>query len=445
MSRAMPVVPRPPARAGYAPMQVRAGVRRSILTLPALWMMVALLAAGAWRFGSVLRRSFSAYPVATSVALALFALYAIPFIMLLRVIDYLEGEPIILQATAMAWGGLVATSAAIAGSAALQDILAKLVSPAFAADWGPAVAAAALEELLKVLGVVAIALVGRGQIRSVVDGFVYGALVGLGFQVVENIVFSVNAVALAGGEDEVGPVLVTFLLRGFIGGLWSHTLFTALAGAGVAYAMVRRDRSPAVRGLVAAGLMLSAWGFHFLWNSPLLGDGFGYGILGVLAALLLKGVPALALGVTLIMVAERREADYYSAVLASLGDPRIATPDEIRALVSPRRRVAARRGARLRAGLPGARAVRRLQKAQALLAVALAKDPSREPGPEVLQRRRAVLARRHQLTALGLAAGVGPTRRTAALQNSAVMVVQALVIGVLVAGVGIAIRVLGGS
>ena len=66
------------------------------------------------------------------------------------------------------------------------------ISPAAASTWGPAVTGAAVEELVKVAGVVAIALLAPRQINSVVDGFVYGALVGLGFQVVENIVFALE-------------------------------------------------------------------------------------------------------------------------------------------------------------------------------------------------------------------------------------------------------------
>ena len=48
--------------------------------------------------------------------------------------------------------------------------------------------------LLKTLGVVIIVLVARRQINSVVDGAVYGAFVGLGFQVVEDFIYAVNAV-----------------------------------------------------------------------------------------------------------------------------------------------------------------------------------------------------------------------------------------------------------
>jgi RsiW-degrading membrane proteinase PrsW (M82 family) len=412
-----------------------------MLMRPALWMLVLLIAAGAWRVGVILHHSFATYPVAAGTAVVLFVLYAVPFVILLRAIDYLEREPLLLQVAAAAWGGLVATSAAISGSAALQDVLAKLISPQFAAEWGPAVVGAVVEEILKLLGVVTIALIARAQINSVVDGFVYGALVGLGFQVVENIVFAVNAVALQAGEDKVGPVVVTFLLRGFLGGLWSHTLFTALTGAGVAYALVRRDRGVVVRALVLVSLFGAAWGFHFLWNSPLLADGFGYGVPGVIGAMLLKGLPALAVGVTLILAAERREADYYSAMLAGLSDSRVATPDEIDALVSPRRRVAARRRARLRLGRAGGRAVRRLQRAQAQLAVAI----SRDPGAEVLRRRRDVLVRRHQLVALGLAAGSLPRRRTNAVVASTLVVVQTVVVALVVIGIALTIHALGGT
>jgi len=56
----------------------------------------------------------------------------------------------------------------------------------------------------------------------------------------------------------------------------------------------------------------------------------------------------------------------------------------------------------------------RLQRAQAQLAVAL----SRDPGGEVLRRRRAVLGRRHQLLALGVAATGRPTRWTTVAATS---------------------------
>jgi RsiW-degrading membrane proteinase PrsW (M82 family) len=405
-----------------------------------LVVLVGLLGVGAWRLAGLLRNAFAAFPVASGLAVALFALYAVPFVLLLRSIDYLERQPTVLKLAAFAWGGAVATTAAISGGAALEDLLAKTVSPAYAAEWGPAVATAGLEEVLKLLGVLTIALLVRSAFTSVIDGFVYGALVGLGFQVVEDVVFAVGAVSLNGGGDVVGPVVVTFVVRGFIGGLWSHTLFTALAGAAVAYVLVRIDKPLPVRVGIAVGLFGAAWGGHFLWNSPWLSNGFGLGPLGDLAAILIKGIPALLVAIVLVAAAERREADYYSAVLASVADPRIATDDEIRALVSPRRRFAARRHARSRLGWTGGRAVRKLQRAQAQLAVAV----SRDPGAEVGHRRRAVLSRRHRLVALSLSASKA-NRRRSALVTSAVVVGETVVVAFLVAAIALLIRLMEGA
>jgi protease PrsW len=365
------------------------------LALPAFWLLIGLLVIGIWRVASLVGTAFTAYPNATIVAAVLFALYAVPFVIVTRSIDFLEREPPMLLAAAFGWGGAVATTTAISGNTAVIDLLAKLVSPAFAASWGPAVSAPAIEEILKTLGVVVVVLVARKQVNSIVDGAVYGAFVGLGFQVVEDFIYAVNAVAIAGRGDSVEPVIVTFFLRGFIGGLWSHTLFSALAGAGVAYFVVRRNRSFARRLAVAGGCLLGAWTFHFVWNSPLLADGFGYGGLGVLAVLLVKGLPALLLIWLLVRSASGSEADFYLAEL--VGDPEVATAKELAALRTGRRRMAARRYAYARCGRKGSDAVRRLQKAQAKLAVELSRSGRDAPRlrKNVLVQRQRLIGMRH--------------------------------------------------
>jgi protease PrsW len=365
------------------------------LKLPAFWLLIGLLSVGTWRVAMLVETAFAAYPTATILAAVLFALYAVPFIIVARSFDFLEREPPLLLAAALGWGGTVATTTAISGNGAVIDLLAKLVSPAFAASWGPAISAPAVEETLKTLGVVVIVLVARKQVNSIIDGAVYGAFVGLGFQVVEDFIYAVNAVAIAGRGDAVSPVLVTFFLRGFIGGLWSHTLFSALAGAGVAYFVVRRDRSFGRRLSVALGCLLGAWAFHFVWNSPWLDDGFGYGPLGVLAALLVKGLPALLMILLLVRAASGSEADFYLAEL--LGDPPVATSKELAALRTGRRRISARRYAYARCGRKGADAVRKLQKAQARLAVELSRGGEDAPRlrDEVLVQRQRLVGMRH--------------------------------------------------
>jgi hypothetical protein len=145
-----------------------------------------------------------------------------------------------------------------------------------------------------------------------------------------------------------------------------------------------------------------------LWNAPLFSDGLGNGGLALLAVLVFKGLPPLLLILLLVRAAHDREADYYTAQLAALRDPELITDAELEVLRSGPRRAEARRHARLRAGYRAHAAVRRLQRAQARLAVELSRAESSAPAarPEdvgtlegsvarwcsVVREQRAVLA-----------------------------------------------------
>jgi protease PrsW len=405
------------------------------LRLPAFWLLLFLLGLGAYRVAALVGTAFTSYPAASILAAVLFGLYAVPFVIVARSVDFLEREPPLLLAAALGWGGMVATTTALSGNTAVYDLLAKLVSPAFAVSWGPAISAPAIEELLKTLGVVTIVLVARKQVNSIVDGAVYGAFVGLGFQVVEDFIYAVNAVAIAGRGDRVGPVIVTFFLRGFLGGLWSHTLFSALAGAGVAYFVIRRNRPMWRRLGVAILCVFGAWAFHFLWNSPWFSDGLGFGGFDVLLAILVKGIPALFMILLLVRAASGSEADFYLAEL--VGDPQIATSKELHALRTGRRRIAARRYAYARCGRKGSNAVRMLQKAQALLAVALSRGED-----DVAQLRDAVLRQRARLVGMRHPEASAPPGRKRAWGGWWVGVGLAAVVAISIA---VAINALGGS
>jgi hypothetical protein len=230
--------------------------------------------------------------------------------------------------------------------------------------------------------------------------------------------------------------VVTFFLRGFIAGLWSHTLFSALAGAGVAFFVVRRDLSIPRRLAVAILAVFGAMLFHFVWNSPWLDNGFGYGGFGVLAAVLVKGLPALALIAYLVSVARGREADFYLGGLAALADPNLATSREIAILRSGPRRAAARRYAYARTGRPGRNAVLDLQRAQARLAVDITRG-----GHHYGTYRGDVLAIRQRLIAFGHPeAIVAPDHR----RNPWGVVVTAAMSVVIAAVVVFAISAMGG-
>ncbi|NUT17610.1 MAG: PrsW family intramembrane metalloprotease [Hamadaea sp.] len=376
------------------------------LQMPAFWLLAGLLLVCGLRLLGIFETAYGKWPTATLTAIVLFGLYAVPFWLFIASLDFLEREPWLLLATAFAWGAAVAPIVAIPGNRAVHDLLAKLISPEFAAAWGSAIAGPTVEELLKGLGVIVLVLIARAQINSVLDGMVYGALVGLGFQIVEDIIYAVNAVAVAGQGDEIGPVISTVFLRGFLAGLWSHTIFSALVGGGIAYFLVHPERSLLNRlagALVGFG---GAWLLHFLWNSPLLADGVGGGAGGILLGLLIKGIPALVLVLSLAWLARSREARFYLAELGAVGDPHIATEGEVGTLAEAHLRARARHQAKKVAGGKGERAVRTLQRAQCRYAVELARARTAHGAPHadpvVAKARESVLEARHKLAQLGI-------------------------------------------
>ncbi|MEU4692188.1 PrsW family intramembrane metalloprotease [Actinoplanes sp. NPDC023714] len=421
---------------------VRPGGARAAFSArnPAFWVVFALLIAGGWRIAQIGGRFFGAYPVATLTAIGLFALLAVPFWLFVSELDFLEREPPSLRVLAFAWGGLVATTVSISGSTALENLIAKLGSTRLAADWGAALAGPTVEEIAKTLGVVAIVVIARSQVNSVLDGVVYGALVGLGFQIVEDVVFAIGAVALAGQGDQIQPVVTTFLVRGFLAGVWSHTLFGALAGAGIGYLVVNPDRTRRHRIGMACLALFGAWASHVLWNSPLFRDGLGNGALALLAVLVFKGLPPLLLILWLVRRAHDREAAYYVAKLATLRDPALITEQELRVLGSGSRRAAARRHAAAQAGRRARATVRRLQRAQARLAVDLSRgstsEPAGAPDTPAASEVREHRARLEQLGHPEAVEGVPSWRHTASTVGTTV---------VAIAVVWVALSALGGG
>lgn len=269
----------------------------TLVCTPGFGVVLAVVGAGAVRMSIAECGFFTAYPWAAASAIALFAALAVPF--WLFVSARLERKSTGPLALALAWGGLVVTSVSIAGSA-LDDLVAKLGLSHLAADWGAALSGTSVEEAAQALGVIAIVLVARKQTNKVLDVIFYGAMVGLGFQIVEDIVYALDAVQLAGRGDQVQPVITTFLLRGLLSGAFSHTLFGALGGVGIGYLVIRRHEGPFRRVGMTALALVAAWASHLLWNSPLFSNGLRNDSFGLVLALLLKGLPPLLL--TLLVV-----------------------------------------------------------------------------------------------------------------------------------------------
>ena len=356
---------------------------------PLVVVAFGLLVLGAVGPLSVLFEVLGTYPVAGQASVLLWTLYAVPLILLINSFDFFEREPALLIAGALVWGGFIAAGMALNANEAFIDLLAASGGTEFAETWGPAVVAPFVEEPLKTAGIVAVILMSSRMIRGSVDGFVVGAMLGLGFQCVENFVYTANALFDSSNQDKADAIVSVFLARGVASGLWSHAAYSGIVGLGVGFAFTRLDLSRGRRIGAAVAAFLVAWSLHLLWNMP-----WPFDDVGALSAAL-RGM--LIIGVLLIGVheAQSRESEIYTRHLRTIDDPRLVARGEAEYLRNYRTRRARVRQVRREQGQVAAMWARRLQRAQADLALAVG------TGDEARRRQateRILLARRAELT-----------------------------------------------
>ncbi|PSK98449.1 RsiW-degrading membrane proteinase PrsW (M82 family) [Murinocardiopsis flavida] len=174
-------------------------------------------------------------------------------------------------AAAVAWGVTAPVGLAMVANQALIGMWSKGAGLAFAADWAPALSAPLNEEVLKLAGVVLIAVAAPWAVRGPVDGFILGALVGLGFQMVENATYALNLVMQQGATDGLQSTLLSVVLRVGLTGLGTHWAMSAVAGTAVGILAAERWRPGRRRAAGAAVLVLVAVALHWFFDAPLLG------------------------------------------------------------------------------------------------------------------------------------------------------------------------------
>lgn len=372
----------------------------------------------------------TAYPVVGVVSLVVWLLYAFPLIWLITRVDFFEREPNTLIGIALAWGGVIATSMAVPANQAMFSLMTSVKGEAFTARWGSALAAPTTEESLKTLGIIAVTLLATRGIRSAIDGFIVGAVVGLGFQVVENFVYTGNLLLASNQEQPISTVLSVFLVRGIGSGLWSHAVYSGIAGLGIGYAFTRVDRSRSRRIAVLLAMFGLAWFLHFVWNLPVLVDG-----LSAFSAVA-KAAIILSLLALVLYRNQGRESYIYTEYLESVHDRSVITPTEIEELRTYRSREAAARAAARTGGARAAEAVRRLQRRQADLSVAMANGDFEQ----ISQARRGIAAARAAISASALLPDeVGHNWGVAAIWMSVIGVLIPIVgplIAAILAGIG---------
>lgn len=327
------------------------------------WVGIGLTVYGAIHLYPILLRSVSTYPGPGTLAAILWAAYGLVLAVVLYKLELFERRSPATIVGAFVWGAVVVAGIGVVAAPAAHELVGKILGSDLE-DWVAAIAAPLVEEPLKMLGVVALAFIPGARIRSALDGLFFGLIVGLGFEVTESFLYTTQGAIQEGGTYAI--VVLTFILRGIVGGLWNHPTFTGITGAGVGYFFASKA-SAAKRWLVMLGSLLIAMVLHGFFDSPLLeGNPF--------VASVVKGLPALILLLVLLRISRNRERAIFDAVGESDVPSDLVNADELQSLLTKSDRRKARKRIRKLSGVASAHALRRLQRAQVELVAAVGSD-----------------------------------------------------------------------
>ena len=320
-------------------------------------------------------------------ALSLALVVAVIYLILLRLIDLNEKEPVWSLALVLFAGAIIGAiaTAVINDDFRVQEVFGVAITAEVSKFIALAVGVAALEGISR--------LRGWSEFNGVIDGLVYGAAAGLGFAVGEAFVreLSIGAGSTIFGEEESTlGVIWTTLLNGLAEGLFGAIIGAALAAALVARSALLRLLWP-LAGLALA--ILAHAGYEALADAEALSG--NEGLWRKWAALLLP----IAFVLALMVQGLRRESRAISEELADEAEAGVVSEDELKRLRSAgtRRSEYARMVAK--GDLSGWLALRSLHNRQVQLALTERRarnesDPARkrEAEAEVHAIRNSILA-----------------------------------------------------
>ncbi len=153
-------------------------------------------------------------------------------------LDRYEKEPLWLLALAFIWGAGPAAFLSIAVEQLVSPVFATLGTEGLAANLiKVAIGAPLVEESLKGIALIGLVVVFYHEFDGVLDGIIYGAMIGFGFALTENI-FGYFLPILRG--ETSGAAFTFILLRTVVFGA-NHAFWTGITGAAVGYARLARN------------------------------------------------------------------------------------------------------------------------------------------------------------------------------------------------------------
>ncbi len=224
-------------------------------------------------------------------------------------VDRYEKEPWWLLVSAFLWGAIPGIVFSYIFNGLLSTPLLMLLGSDVGMATAPWLIGPPVEETIKAAALLAIFVFWRSEIDSPLDGIIYGAMVGMGFAMVENVYYFVETFN-QGGVEAWG---VNIVLRAIVFGL-NHALFSSFAGLGIAIARLSTNRN--IQLIMPILGWATAVFLHFLHNFTVtLGNAFIF-----LALLFDWGGVVLVLAIILwAVLQERRWLRQYLAEEIALG------------------------------------------------------------------------------------------------------------------------------
>jgi hypothetical protein len=239
-----------------------------------------------------------------------------------------------------------------------------------------------VEEAGKGLFLIVVVIFRRAQVNGLLDGLIYGALAGVGFAFVEDIVYYLSSL-------EAGALPVTFFLRGVMGP-FAHPLFTSATGIGIGIAVT--TRRPALRVLAPILGYLAAVAMHGVWNGSVFwgGDGFFFAYAVII-------LPVLAVVLAVAIWARSREGKMLATALGQTAAMGWIRPEEIRWIARLSDRMSARAYAKRIGGKQAAEALHEYQQTMTQVAFLHNRAVNQNAPRDINERMSALLQRAAEL------------------------------------------------
>jgi RsiW-degrading membrane proteinase PrsW (M82 family) len=312
--------------------------------------------------------SLSFDPAALILAFAAAAIPSAFYSYLVLRLDRYEKEPMRTVLAAYAWGAVGAVLLALVLEIITGSLLFAAIGNQDAADVLTSVIGAPLiEETTKGIALLGLVWFFGRELDDTLDGLVYGALVGLGFAMTENVLY-LGSEYIDAGASGLGQLFVArVVLDGF-----GHAVYTATTGAAIGWSRSRYGAGGMRYVVPVIGWSLAVLQ-HALWNSSLLLFG---GIIGEnpsIIKVVLWQAPILTFSALLVLyiiarVSGKRELETMREQLAPEVAQGVLTPQEYQMLTSDELRERALDEATRKGGREGRDRLRRFMQAAAELA-----------------------------------------------------------------------------